>query len=225
MTKTPYAFIFDLNGTMINDMEYHADAWSHVLNNVLHANLPRSEVKKQMYGKNEELIYRVFGKGHLSNEKIAEVSMQKELRYQEAYRPHLRLIDGLHDFLQVAKNHGIPMAIGSAAITFNIDFVLDNLQIRHFFDAIVSADDVETSKPDPETFIKAAQQLSVDPQHCIVFEDAPKGVEAAQNAKMKSFVLTTLHEPAEFLLHEGIIGFAPDYNGLDPMQLIRTLPD
>ena len=219
----PSAFIFDLNGTMINDMEYHADAWTHILNDILQANLPRAEVKKQMYGKNEELIHRVFGKDYLSSERMAELSMQKENYYQKAFLPHLKLLDGLDVFLASAKASGIKMAIGSAAITFNIDFVLDNLNMRSFFDAIVSADDVKTSKPDPETFLRAAELLGVAPTHCLVFEDAPKGVEAAQNAKMKSFVLTTLHAPHEFISHEGIIGFAPDFTSIDPLKLAGFL--
>ena len=71
------------------------------------------------------------------------------------------------------------MAIGSAAIPFNIDFILDQLDIRKYFKAIVSAEDVGISKPHPETFLKAARLINVDPSLCLVFEDAPKGVEAA----------------------------------------------
>ncbi len=84
------------------------------------------------------------------------LSYEKEKRYQEEYLPYLELLPGLHDFLENAYQKDIPMAIGSAAIPFNIDFVLDNLNIRKYFKAIVSADDVELSKPHPETFLKAA---------------------------------------------------------------------
>ena len=108
------------------------------------------------------------------------------------------------------------MAIGSAAITFNIDFVLNNLNIRHFFRAIVSADDVTTSKPDPETFIKCAKLLNVSPENCIVFEDAPKGVEGAQNAGMDCVVLTTMHEKEDFSHYKNVIDFIKDYSSSDP---------
>ena len=90
------------------------------------------------------------------------------------------------------------MAIGSAAIPFNIDFVLDHLDIRKYFSAIVSADDVKISKPDPETFLRAADLLNVKPSDCLVFEDAPKGVEAARRAGMNCVVLTTMHNRNEF---------------------------
>jgi beta-phosphoglucomutase-like phosphatase (HAD superfamily) len=103
------------------------------------------------------------------------------------------------------------MAIGSAAIPFNIDFVLDNLNIRHYFKAIVSANDVVFSKPHPETFLKAAQLLNVDPTECFVFEDVPKGIEAAQNAGMDAVVLTTTHRPEEFEPFQNVRHFADDF--------------
>ena len=106
---------------------------------------------------------------------------------------------------------GVPMAIGSAAIPFNIDFVLDNLGIRHYFSAIVSADDVLQSKPHPETFLKAAGLLNVPPKDCLVFEDVPKGVESAQNAGMRAIVLTTTHQPAAFAHLNNVLHFTPDF--------------
>lgn len=106
------------------------------------------------------------------------------------------------------------MGIGSAAIMFNVDYVLDGLHIRKYIDAIISADNVVNSKPDPETFLKAAALLNIDPADCIVFEDSPKGVEAATKAGMKSVVLTTMHTEDEFN-DPNIICFVPDYtNGL-----------
>ena len=103
------------------------------------------------------------------------------------------------------------MAIGSAAIMFNIDFALDGLDLRKYFPVIISADDVKKSKPDPETYVKCAEALNVEPKDCIVFEDAPKGVESAQNAGMRSVVLTTLHEQHEFDQYKNIVAFGKDY--------------
>ena len=215
------AFIFDLNGTMIDDMQYHARAWYDILNHDLKAGLTQDEVKVQMYGKNSELLERIFGKNHFDETRMNELSLEKERRYQQAYLPNLKLINGLQIFLERSEQAGIPMAIGSAAITFNIDFILDNLHIRHFFKAIVSADDVTTSKPDPETFIKCAELLNVSPENCIVFEDAPKGVEAAQNAGMDCVVLTTMHEKEEFSQYKNVIGFIEDYSSVNPAEFLK----
>ena len=209
------AFLFDLNGTIIDDMHFHTEAWFDILNNDLGANLTWEEVKAQMYGKNEELLVRVFGSGHFTESDMKRLSLEKEKRYQQAYLPHLRLINGLDVFLKQAAAQGIPMAIGSAAIPFNIDFVLDNLQIRSYFKAIVSAEEVLESKPHPQTFLDAARLVGVKPSGCIVFEDAPKGVEAAANAGMKAVVLTTMHGKEEFTSYPNIIGFIKDYT--DPL--------
>jgi HAD superfamily hydrolase (TIGR01509 family) len=196
---------------MIDDMEYHLTAWYNILNGDLGAALSREEVKSHMYGKNGELLDRIFGKGHFSEEQVEEISLVKEKSYQESFRPHLQLIAGLSEFLRRADEHQIRMAIGSAAITFNIDYILDNLSIRHYFKAIVSADDVTISKPHPETFLKAASLLDVAPPACLVFEDAPKGVEAAYNAGMRCVVLTTMHEREEFRDYPNIVHFIEDY--------------
>jgi beta-phosphoglucomutase len=208
------AFLFDLNGTVIDDMHYHAEAWYGILNEDLNAGLTWEEVKVQMYGKNDELLVRIFGDNHFTQERINEISMKKERRYQQSYLPKLSLIEGLKEFLDKAKSESIAMAIGSAAIPFNIDFVLDNLQLRDYFPVVVSADDVIISKPHPETFLECAKLLGVDAKDCIVFEDAPKGVESALNAGMKTFVLTTTHPKEDFLQYTNVIGYAKDYSRL-----------
>jgi beta-phosphoglucomutase family hydrolase len=213
------AFIFDLNGTMVDDMEYHLNGWYKVLHEDLQSGLSREEVKSHMYGKNEELLDRVFGKGHFSKEQADKIALEKEKRYQETFRPHLQLIAGLPAFLAKSEKAHIPMAIGSAAIPFNIDFVLDNLDIRHYFKAVISADNVQISKPHPETFLKAAAALGVPPESCLVFEDAPKGVEAAHNAGMSCVVLTTMHGKEEFAGYPNVVRFIADYT--DPgLQVI-----
>jgi len=190
------AFLFDLNGTVIDDMDYHITAW-HKIFNELGAIKSMEETKLECYGKNHEVIERVFP-GRFSEAEKDVMSIEKEKKYQDAFRPHLKLIKGLDDFLEKTYQQKIRMAIGSAAITFNIDFVLDGLNLRKYFDAIVSADDVTKSKPDPETFLKCAELLHVEPKHCLVFEDSPKGTESALHAGMKCVALTTMHQPDEF---------------------------
>jgi beta-phosphoglucomutase family hydrolase len=206
------AFLFDLNGTIIDDMHYHNQAWFDLLTRELKADLTWDQVKKEMYGKNSELMIRIFGPDRFTIEEMDRLSLEKEKRYQEAYRPDLRLIPGLDNVLEKAYSNNIPMAIGSAAIRFNIDFVLDNLNLRHYFKAIVSAEDVEKSKPHPETFLNCAKLLNVPPTECIVFEDAPKGVEAAANAGMKAVVIMSAHEAGDFSGSDNILCFIRDYN-------------
>ena len=215
------SFIFDLNGTMIHDMEVHTRAWQYLFNNDLGGSFTWEEVKPQMYGKNQEVLVRMFGPERFTADEMDSLSLEKEKRYQTEFLPHLALLPGLAEFLAQAHARGIPMAIGSAAIPFNINFVLDNLNIRHYFQAIVSADDVILSKPHPETFLKAAQTLGAAPADCLVFEDVPKGAEAALNAGMKAVVLTTTHEETEFAHLPNILHFAPDYTDAFFQKLVE----
>lgn len=205
------AFLFDLNGTIIDDMEFHARAWYEILVNQLGANLTWEEVKKEMYGKNEELLIRIFGEDHFSKSQIIEMCFEKERGYQKEYTPHLKLIKGLDAFFEKAYQKEFPMAIGSAAIMFNIDFILDGLNLRHYFKALVSADDVIVSKPHPETFTKCADALNAEYENCIVFEDSPKGVEAALKAGMKAVVIKSYHKVEEFSHLPNVLMFIDDY--------------
>ncbi len=211
------SFLFDLNGTMINDMEFHIEVWHDVLNNDLNTKLTREEVRSHMYGRNQELLVRVFGDNRFTPEEADAISYQKEVKYQALYKPHLDLLPGLFNFLELARTSKNRMAIGSAASLFNIDFALDNLNIRHYFEYIVSGDEVKQSKPHPETYLKAAGLLQVKPSTCIVFEDAPKGVESARNAGMECVVITSMHQEDEFTAYENILMFAKDYT--DPRLL------
>lgn len=215
MTK---ALLFDLNGTMVDDMHYHIKAW-HRISNELGAALSMEAVKAECYGKNAEVMERIFP-GRFSLEEKNKISIEKEIQYRAEFKPFLKLIDGLDLFLEKAKAKGWKMAIGSAAIMSNVDFVLDGLQIRHYFDAVISADEVTNSKPDPETFLRCAAALGADPSRCIVWEDAPKGVESALNAGMKSVVLTTMHEAHEFSQYPNILLFTNNYTHPGLQQIL-----
>ncbi|MEJ0103675.1 MAG: HAD family phosphatase [Bacteroidota bacterium] len=217
---TQKAFLFDLNGTMVDDMDYHIRAWYRILNE-LGAGISLEQTKLECYGKNHELLERVFP-GRFTNGEKDRIGMEKEKQYQQQFAPELKLIDGLADFLEVSYKKGIRMAIGSAAIMYNIDFVLEGLNIRHYFDSIVSADDVMISKPDPETYLQCALQLNVPAADCIVFEDSPKGVESAKKAGMKSVVLTTMHEAHEFLVFDNVLFSTPDYKHAGVSQLLGS---
>ncbi len=212
------SFLFDLNGTVINDMSFHIQSWYEILNR-LGAAISLEETKLQCYGKNEELLERIFP-GRFSADLMKEMIIEKETRYQENFRPHLKLIDGLADFLEQAYNANIKMAIGSAAIPFNIDYILDGLSLHKYFSVVVSAYDVFESKPHPETFLQCAEKLQVFPADCIVFEDSPKGVEAAARAGMKAVVITTMHTKEEFY-GNNIICFIKDYRDAQLPELVK----
>lgn len=203
------AFLFDLNGTMIHDMPYHVNAWHKVILS-LGGNLSLERMKEECYGKGEEMLERIFP-GKYTQKKRIKISEAKEAKYRTDFLPDLKLIEGLSRFLEDANQAQIQLGIGSAANNLNIDFVLDNLNIRHYMKTIISGEMVTASKPDPETFIKCATYLNVPSNQCLVFEDTPKGVACAANAGMDAIVLTTTHPMSDFEGFKNIIHFANDY--------------
>lgn len=204
---------------MVDDMPYHIKAWHRILND-LDANISLERMKQECYGKNHELLERIFP-GRFSEAQKNEMSLEKEKKYQEVFRLELRLIKGLHDFLEYSHKAGLKIAIGTAAISSNVDFVIDGVGIRHYIDAVVSADHVDESKPHPETFLKCAELLNVDPKDCLVFEDTPKGAESALNAGMDCIIITTLHKSEEFSTYKNVIGFISNFDDPFLKNLIR----
>ncbi len=205
----PKAFIFDMNGTIIDDMPWHTKIWNQMFNE-LGAGHSLEQTKEELYGKNSEILERIFP-GRFSDPEKDALEIEKEKRYQQLYRSEMKLINGLDIFFKKAYESNIAIGLGTAAIRFNVDFILDGLNIRRYFKGIVAADDVTISKPHPETFLNCASILNVAPQDCIVFEDSPKGIETAYNAGMKSVVLTTMHSPKEFAGYNNIICIVNDY--------------
>jgi beta-phosphoglucomutase family hydrolase len=187
--NSPIAFIFDMDGTMIDNMTFHVQAWQEFLTSLGIAMTPE-ELDRHNRGTIAEVLRQICGE-HLTDAEVIELGDRKEWLYREFYRPHLKLIPGLLSFLDQAKHLGIPMALATSAGKANIDFVLDGLNIRSYFDACVGGHEVKFGKPHPETFLKAAQRLNCSPMHCLVFEDTLSGIEAAQNAGMNAIAITT----------------------------------
>src|SRR5688500_1966592 len=180
------------------------------------------ELFKELYGKNTEVLDRIFGPERFSDTQKQNISRRKDAYFREFYAPHLRLMKGLNHFLSGSHEQNILLAIGTAGLVENIDFALGALKIRNLFSTIVTEADVQNSKPDPETFLRAAEALGVDPSQAIVFEDVPKGVEAAANAGMKAVVILTSHKASDFSRYKNVIKIVKDYTELRPEALFQV---
>ena len=217
--KTPAikkALIFDMDGTMIDNMMVHHRAWQMQLA-IEGYNYTLTEIIEQFHGKNLEIIERIFGDKYSPEERL-RFSNDKEKLYREMYKPDLKLIDGLHQLLATAYEHEIPLGIGTAAQYANVNLVLDTLNIRNYFDAIVADIDVQNGKPNPEVFYSVAEKLGVAPENCLVFEDSPIGAQTAQNADMKAIILTTTHKTVEFEKFGNVIKTVPNYLEIDILK-------
>lgn len=213
------AIIFDMDGTMIDNMMVHHRAWLKKLNE-LGLNMSLEEVMEKVHGVNVEILERLFGDRFTPEERV-QISREKEAAYREIYRPDLQLIPGLAEFLEAIKQAGLKMAVASAAPPENVDFTLDNLSLRPYFPVILHAAHVERGKPHPEIYWKTAEQLGVRPEECVVFEDSPVGATAASRAGCALVIVTTTHSPEEFETISGIKGFIDNFEAISINALQR----
>lgn len=212
--------IFDLDGTMVDNMMIHHQAWQRKLAS-LGMNMTIEEIMNQIHGINEEIVLKLFG-DRFSQQQRRRISSEKEFEYRNIFRDQLKLVDGLDEFLLQVRDSGVPMAIGTAAPPENVDFVLDNLELRPFFKSVLHSGDVSKGKPDPEIFLTSAHNIGVPIEDCVVFEDSVVGAQTALNAGCTAVVVTTTHKESEFSHFPHILKFIQDYKGLqlNDLQLV-----
>lgn len=213
------AFLFDLDGTLIDTMPAHFKTWQLVVNE-MGSPLEGEALMNQLYGNGAELMHRIVPGRTFTEEEARAIVAAKEERYRALYGNEITVLEGAREFLELALQKNIPMGIGTASNQANIDFALDKLDLRRYLSAIVGADDVQLSKPHPETWLKLAAELNTPPGHCIVFEDAPKGVEAAQKAGMKAVAITGHFSANDFGEYENILQIVPALNVLNIDELL-----
>ncbi len=213
------AFIFDMDGTLVDNMHFHTEAWGKMLSeNGVEMNAHDFLVKTA--GKtNREILPTVFGE--ISDERITELGHRKESLYQELFLPHRAVVKGVIEFLEEAKKLGVKMAVSTAAPVMNVEFILDGLDLRKFFQAVVTAADVKEGKPNPEIFLKSAEKLNVAPENCLVFEDAIGGFEAAHRAGMKSIGIATVNSIEDILHLDSVVEAHDDFTNLKPQELVK----
>ena len=181
------AFIFDLDGVIVDTAKYHFLAWKNLANELgFDFTEAQNELLKGVSRvKSLEIILNI-GKVTLSEEKTQAFLVKKNTEYLAFINKMTadEILPGVLKVLTFLKDNNIPFALGSASK--NARFILEQVGIIDLFDAIVDGNDVSKAKPDPEVFLIGAEKLKVAPENCVVFEDAIAGVEAANNAGMLS---------------------------------------
>lgn len=213
------AVIFDMDGTLVDSMPYHTLAWQQFL--TAHGiSATADEVKEKGHGTLFDIMPRFFGQ-HISRQESYRLAMEKEAIFREIYAPHLKPLAGLIPLLERLKAAGIKIGLGTAADFTNTDFTIDALQIRHYFDVLVTSDLVPEGKPSPAVYNYAADKLEVNPAACLVFEDTFSGVEAAKAAGMRTGAITTMHTAATWQAY-GVDLVLNDYEAVD-LDLISKI--
>jgi beta-phosphoglucomutase len=220
MTKP--AFIFDMDGTIVDNMAFHTRSWLEFFARRGKEYDPDAFFRETAGAQGREILRERLGP-EIPDDEIAVLAQEKDDLYREMYGPHRAAIKGFEDFVSQAGSLGVALAVATSAPPKNIVFTLDELDLRRHFAAVVGAADVKQGKPHPDVFLKAAEKLNVDPSACIVFEDAPMGVEAARRAGMRAVVITTTLPADAFAEFDNVIAVVDDYDALAVNELLSSL--
>ena len=188
-----HAFIFDLDGTLIDNNSFHRLAWQEYLrkNKI---SITDEEYRHHFNGRTNRDVIEYIYREPLTEEMINRYALEKEALYREIYEPHIKPIDGLMDFLAALHLQNIPMAIATSGIQVNIDFMFSHIPIKQYFPVVVNSSHISKGKPDPEIYLKAASMLNIAVENCLVFEDAVVGILSARSAGMKVVALNTTED-------------------------------
>lgn len=196
-TNITWGAIFDWDGVIIDSAAYHRESWDR-LSAETALKLNDTFFHRAFGMKNEVIIPELLGWTRDPAE-VRAISKRKEELYREILREKgTKPIAGAKEWLDVLVDAGIPRIIASSTELPNIACAIEVMGLGGIFEQIVSAEDVNRGKPEPDVFLKAAQKLGLPPSRCVVFEDAHVGIEAARAAKIKVIAVTTTH-PADTL--------------------------
>jgi beta-phosphoglucomutase family hydrolase len=214
------AFIFDMDGTIVDNMRVHNQTWQIVMAEE-GVQIDIDDFNRQTTGKKTPEILRLYLGERATEVEILRISEKKETIYRQVFRPYLRAIAGLPGFLEEARKLHIPVALATSAGKTNIEYTLSGTGLKSYFDVMVGGEDVLQGKPDPQIFLMAAQQLGTPAPRCLVFEDALLGIEAACRAGMKAVALTTTLPARDFMGLCPVVEIASDFMDLHPSQFMR----
>jgi len=179
------ACLFDLDGVIVDTAKYHFLAWQRLAHElgIAFDETQNEELKgvSRMQSLDHVLALGGISKSFSEKEELAAIKNEWYVAFISKMTPE-EILPGVLPFLEELKAHQKLIGLGSASK--NAPVILEQVGITHYFDAIIDGNVVSKSKPHPEVFLKGAQALRVDPAHTVVFEDAPKGIDAALSADM-----------------------------------------
>lgn len=221
--KETFAFIFDMDGVLVDNMQMHARSWVELFHDYGFEGLDPDRYLRETAGMKGLDVLRHFLDKDITPEKADRLTELKDFLYRFMYRDEIRPIEGLETFLDKAESLDIRLGVGTGAGAKNIEYTLGIPGLKNRFQAVVGSHRVRQGKPRPDIFLQVAELLDTDPSGCIVFEDALPGLEAAHAAGMKSIALATTN-PAKIMRDlPGVVTVVDDFTSLDPAEILETM--
>lgn len=217
------ALIFDMDGTMIDSMPWHARSWVEFV--ARHGlELDVSDILARTTGRTGTECMRELFERELSDAECQALVHEKEEIYRAMFSDNFTEVAGFSAFAKAAVARGLKVAVGTAGDKGNIEFAMSRLKMDPLPLAIVGGDEGFSGKPTPAIFLEAARRIGIAPERCIVFEDAPFGIEAARRGGMRAVAVCSTHTAAE-LAGPHVIAAVRDYNELAHSNFLETLDD
>ncbi len=210
-----HAVIFDMDGVLVDSYDAHLQSWLRLAEEIKAPFTP-ADFAATFGQTSREIIQRFWGKMATSPDRVAELDQRKEALYRELIAKDFPAMKGAAELIDSLAESGFRLAVGSSGPPENVELALDRLGKTDRFDAIVTGRDVTRGKPDPQVFLLAAERLAVAPEHCVVIEDAPAGIHAAQTAGMKSIALLSKGRKREDFASHPPNRFASSLDELEP---------
>lgn len=200
-----------MDGVIVDNHIYHRKSWRAFAERHGRA-ISDEEYNEKMNGRTVTEVTRVVFGEELPPDKVKQYSVEKESMYRDIYKPHLKAVPGVEDFLIMLRELNIPAAVATSAPADNVVFTLDGLGLRKYFDSILDDRAVTKGKPHPEIYKKSAAAIGIPADRCVVFEDALAGMAAARSAGCAVVALATTHTADELTHADKIIH---DFKGLN----------
>ncbi|MDZ7893119.1 MAG: HAD family phosphatase [Rhodoferax sp.] len=216
-----HALIFDMDGTMIDSMPSHKRSWAEFAQRQgLEVDI--SDVMRRTTGRTGiECMRILFGRPDMGEDEAMAHVHVKEAVYREMFSPIFAEVAGFKAFFDHAHARGLKLGVGTAGDRQNQAFAYQHLRMAVSPLTTVGGDEGLPGKPDPAIFLEAARRMNVEPARCIVFEDAPLGIEAARRAGMRAVGIASSHHPDE-LTGPHVLAVVPDYHALIASRFLET---
>jgi len=215
LMRASWAAIFDWDGVILDSSRHHEESWERLAREI-GKSLPIGHFRRGFGRRNIEIM-RDMLRWSQDLQEIDRFSRRKEELYREVVRDWgIEPLPGVRSCLERLAEAKIPCGIGSSTEAKNVQLGLEKLDLARFFQTAVTAEHVQKGKPAPDVFLEVARRLGVEASRCVVFEDAPAGVEAGRAAGMKVVGVTTTH-PGGHL--EGVFREVEQLDELRPEEL------